>query len=156
MTKNITQSQTPTKANAPITAPNSPTTAVRSTGIVSGRYSMCLLLIRLYPSAGVSLLVDVLHAGGGHVRVDLRGREVGVAEEFLDDTQVRAVVEQVRGEGMTQCVGSDLVRGGDGQAVLVEHPPQAPVGQAAAEAVEEQGVRRRASRRPAARAAEAW
>jgi len=39
------------------------------------------------------------------VRVNLRGGEIGVAEEHLHDAQVGAVVEQVRGEGVAQGVG---------------------------------------------------
>ena len=42
------------------------------------------------------------------VRVDLRRRDVGVAEQLLDDAQVRAVAEQMCGEGMAQEVGVDL------------------------------------------------
>ena len=36
--------------------------------------------------------------------VNLRGRERSVAELFLDDAQVGAVVEQVRGAGVAQFV----------------------------------------------------
>ena len=39
------------------------------------------------------------------MRVNLRGRKVGVAEEHLDHAQVGAVVEQMRGEGVAQSVG---------------------------------------------------
>ncbi len=39
------------------------------------------------------------------VRVNLRGGKIGVAEEPLDDAQVGAVVEQVRGKGVAQGVG---------------------------------------------------
>ena len=37
-----------------------------------------------------------------HVRVNLRGRNIRVAEHLLDDAQVRAVPEQMRGEAMPQ------------------------------------------------------
>ncbi len=48
-----------------------------------------------------ALLVDM--------RVDLRGRDVGVAEHFLDDAQVAAVVEEVGGKTVPQRVrGDDL------------------------------------------------
>ena len=36
--------------------------------------------------------------------VDLRGRDVGVAEQGLHDAQIRAVVQQVAGKGMAQHV----------------------------------------------------
>jgi len=35
-----------------------------------------------------------------NVRVYLRGRDVGVAEHFLDDAEIGAVAEQVRGKAM--------------------------------------------------------
>ena len=60
--------------------------------------------------------------------VDLGGREVSVPEQFLNDAQVGAVIEQVGGEGVAEGVGGDLMRGGDGRAVLVEEAAQAPVG----------------------------
>src|SRR6516165_440522 len=37
-----------------------------------------------------------------HMRVDLRGRDVGVAEQRLDDAQIGAVMQKVAGEGMSQ------------------------------------------------------
>ena len=40
------------------------------------------------------------------MRVDLRGGDVGVAEQFLHGADVVAVLEQVRGEGMAQRVAS--------------------------------------------------
>jgi len=43
-------------------------------------------------------LVDFLESPGGDVRVDLRGREAAVAQEFLDGPQVRPALEHVGGE----------------------------------------------------------
>ena len=40
----------------------------------------------------------------GNVRVDLRGRYVGVSQEQLHHAQIRAVIEQVRREGVPQRV----------------------------------------------------
>src|SRR4029077_9895084 len=37
-----------------------------------------------------------------NVRVDLRGREIAVPEQHLHHTQVRAVIQQVGGEGVPQ------------------------------------------------------
>ena len=42
------------------------------------------------------------------MRVDLRGRYVGVAEQRLHDAQVGAVLQQVTGEGVAQDVRADL------------------------------------------------
>jgi len=42
---------------------------------------------------------ELLNAG---LRVTLRGRERDVAEQFLNRAQVRAIGEQVRGEGVAE------------------------------------------------------
>ena len=36
------------------------------------------------------------------MRVNLRGRNVGVAEHFLDDAQIGAVAEQMRGKAVPE------------------------------------------------------
>jgi hypothetical protein len=41
--------------------------------------------------------------------IDLRGRERGVAEQFLDRAQVAAARQQVRGKGMPKRVGRRAV-----------------------------------------------
>ena len=46
--------------------------------------------------------MDFAQLGDRDVSVDLRGIESRMAEEFLDGSQIRAVVEQVRGAGMAQ------------------------------------------------------
>ena len=48
--------------------------------------------------------VQLLEPLARHVGVDLRGRDVGVAEQQLHGAQVGAVVEQVGGEGVAQRV----------------------------------------------------
>src|SRR6185503_14811805 len=45
-----------------------------------------------------------------HMRVDLRGRDVGVAEQRLHRAQVGAVLQQMACEGVAQDVGADLLR----------------------------------------------
>jgi methionine biosynthesis protein MetW len=45
-----------------------------------------------------------------HVGVDLRGRDIGMAEQLLDDPQVGPVLEQVARESVAQDVRADLVR----------------------------------------------
>ena len=59
-------------------------------------------------------------ATGRHVRVDLGRREVLVAEQLLDDAQVRAAVEQVRREGVPQRVGRDALGQAGAAAQAVE------------------------------------
>ena len=43
-----------------------------------------------------------------NVCVDLSGADVGVAEKFLDDTQVGAVLQQMRGKTMAESVRRDV------------------------------------------------
>src|SRR4051794_16446036 len=71
-----------------------------------------------------------------NVRVDLRGRNISVAKQFLHDSQIRAVLQQVAREGVPQDVRADEIgaqarsrRGG--LQVAGEHLP----GQVAALAV---------------------
>jgi hypothetical protein len=42
------------------------------------------------------------------MRVNLRGRDIGVAEHFLDDAKIGAVAEQVRGETVPQQMWIDI------------------------------------------------
>jgi hypothetical protein len=44
------------------------------------------------------------------MRVDLRGRQVLVTEQLLDDPKIRPAVEQVGGERVTQGVRRDTLR----------------------------------------------
>lgn len=48
----------------------------------------------------MSLLVDLTKTLLTDVRVNLRGREAGVTEKFLDHAKVGPAFEEVRGEGM--------------------------------------------------------
>ncbi len=43
------------------------------------------------------------------VGVDLGGGDIGVAEHFLDDAEVGAVVEEVGGEAVAELVGMDFL-----------------------------------------------
>ena len=55
----------------------------------------------------MELVVELAEALPGHVGVDLGGGDVGVAEHALYRPQVGAVLQQVRGEGVTQGVRGD-------------------------------------------------
>ena len=48
--------------------------------------------------------VDVPQPVAGDVRVNFRGADVRVAEQFLDDAQIRAMLQQVRREAVPQHV----------------------------------------------------
>ena len=52
--------------------------------------------------------MDVPQAVPGNVRVNLRSADACVAKQFLDDAQIRAVFQQVRGETVTQHVRADI------------------------------------------------
>ena len=56
----------------------------------------------------MELPVDGLQTGGVHMGVDLRRRDVGVAEHFLNDAQVGPAGEQMGGEAMPEKVGVDV------------------------------------------------
>ena len=45
--------------------------------------------------------VDVPQPVPGYVRVNLRGADIRVAEQFLDHAQIRAMLEQVRRKTVT-------------------------------------------------------
>jgi hypothetical protein len=47
---------------------------------------------------------QALQPFGEHMGVDLRGGDVGMAEEFLQRAQIGAAGEEVRGEGVAQDV----------------------------------------------------
>ena len=53
-------------------------------------------------------MVNLAKAVTGDVGVDFGGADGGVAEEFLDDAQVGAVLEQVGGEAVPEHVGGDV------------------------------------------------
>ena len=45
-----------------------------------------------------------------HMGIDLRGRDIGVAEKRLHHAQIGAIVQEVAGEGMAQHVRAQLRR----------------------------------------------
>ena len=70
--------------------------------------------------AGMGVVVDLFHAFGGDVGVDLGGGETGVAEEFLDAAEVCAVVEEVGGEAVAELVGMDFLGEASGGGAFVD------------------------------------
>src|SRR3954463_8379916 len=63
----------------------------------------------LRPAERVQVADHALQALVEDVGVDLRRRDVGVAEELLHDAQVGAVLEEVAREGVPEHVRADLV-----------------------------------------------
>src|SRR5947209_2300398 len=58
--------------------------------------------------SGMEFLVNVAQAIGGYVGVHFGRADVGVAEQFLNDPEVRAVFQQMGGEAVPQHVGSHV------------------------------------------------
>ena len=56
----------------------------------------------------MELPVDIAQPTARDVGINFRGADVGVAEQFLDDAQVCAVFQQMRGEAVSQHVRSDV------------------------------------------------
>ena len=55
--------------------------------------------------AGEVLVVDFFEAGLLDMGVDLGGGDAGMAQHGLDGPQIRAMVQQVGGEGMAKHMG---------------------------------------------------
>ena len=79
-----------------------------------------------------------LEAPGGNVRVDLCGREVLVTEQLLDDPEVGAAVQEVRGEGVAQGMRRHTLREARSRAEAVETVTQAADAERLAVVVQEQ------------------
>ena len=119
---------------------------------------------------GMSGLVDGPQTVAGHVGVDLRRRQVGVAEELLHCPQVGSSLEQVRSVRVPECVGVERC-GRRAAGTALEDTPRVTRREHTTTPVEENGVgrafpwwpapvalgraRRRARRRPARRSAPA-
>src|SRR5436305_1615352 len=58
------------------------------------------LAVSLSVRAGVCLVVALLQAVRRHVRINLRRAQAAVAQQLLDAADVRAVIQQVRGEAV--------------------------------------------------------
>src|SRR5881394_4082771 len=75
-------------------------------------------------SARMVFCVELLEPLARDVRVDLRGRDVGVAEQELHHAKVGAVVDEVRREGMAQHVRRELLAGNGARAVAPDEMPE--------------------------------
>lgn len=59
-------------------------------------------------SPGMELPMRVPQAGCGHVGVDFGSADFRVAQQFLNDPQIRAVLEQVRGKTVSEHMRSNV------------------------------------------------
>src|SRR5215510_11902118 len=87
--------------------------------------------------AWVKPIVDRAQPRLEHVRVDLCGREISVAEHHLDRAQVGAAIEQMRGERMPQDVRTERTRKSGLASVLLQDLPEADARERAATSVDE-------------------
>ena len=62
------------------------------------------------------------------VGVYFRGGDVGMAEEFLENADVRAAFEKVGGEGVTEGVGAGVLGNARQNDILMENLPRIPCG----------------------------
>ena len=75
------------------------------------------------------------------VGVDLGGGDIRMAQHGLDGSKVRAVLEQVGGEGVAQDVGADGASGDPGfHGIFLEQTPQLLAGQGFAKSTDKQSV----------------
>jgi len=64
------------------------------------------------PWSGMKFPVDFAQAAAGDVGIDFGGADAGVTEQFLDDAQVGAMFQEVRGEAVAKHVwGGSSVAG---------------------------------------------
>ena len=71
--------------------------------------------------------------------VFLGGRETGVAEKFLDGTEVGAIGEKMRGVGVAQAVGMKRGIAAENSRVQLDDAASAAIGEARASVVDQQG-----------------
>lgn len=100
-----------------------------------------VLLGNIRAPAGVRVCLEIQLAAAaiGYVRVELRSREIGMAEHFLNTSEVGPALEEVRREGMPEQVRVDALRlepGALGESA--EDQEGASAGERAAAGVEEE------------------
>ena len=73
--------------------------------------------------ARVALRVDGFQAAVFDVGVDLRGRDAGVAEHFLEGSDLGASGQHVRRKTVSQCVRTDAFSAADSLGVFLDDAP---------------------------------
>lgn len=72
----------------------------------------------------MKLPVDIPQPVPGDMRVNLRRADIRVPQQFLDHPQIRAVLQQMRREAMTQHVRSDVARDTRAPNAILDPQPQ--------------------------------
>src|SRR5918994_850739 len=75
--------------------------------------------------ARVETIVNRAEPGLEHVRVNLRRRQIRMAEHDLDRAEIRAALEQVRGERVPEDVWAQVAADTRFDAIVLEHLPKA-------------------------------
>ena len=68
--------------------------------------------------------VQVVQPLPGNVGIDLRGRQITVPQQHLDHPQIGAMVEQMRGKGVTQGVRRQVAANPRCQGMLLDTVPE--------------------------------
>src|SRR5688572_21078434 len=98
----------------------------------------------------VILAVHVAEVLELDVRLDLRGRDVGVAEQLLHRGQIRAALQQMRRERMPQCMRRHALAHARAAHVLAQDLPYSHARERASLRVEEHGASRGTARKAGA------
>src|SRR5262249_35011409 len=77
-----------------------------------------------YLPSGAKLVIHRPETRLQNVRVDLRGRQIGVAEHHLDRAEIGASLEEVRRKRMSQHVRAQAARDAGLDAVLLQDLPE--------------------------------
>src|SRR6185369_11029701 len=105
------------------------------------KYENCRFAKRVsLPNSGprVETIVDRPETRLEDVRVNLRRREIGVAEHQLNRAQVGAALEQVRGERVPQHVRAERARQVAPPRVALEDLPEADAAQRSAAGIQKE------------------
>src|ERR1039457_6839631 len=78
--------------------------------------------------ARMILAVDVPQTVGGDVGIDFGRADAGMAEQLLNDAQVRAVIEQMGGKAVAQHVGGDVAGDAGPAGAVFDGQPQSAGG----------------------------
>ena len=79
--------------------------------------------------------MDFLEARFGDVRINLGGRQIGMAQQFLHDSQIRSPFEEMGRESVSQGVRVDMAVGDSG----IEHPAHVARGEDFPAAIKKEG-----------------
>src|SRR5438270_13895372 len=80
----------------------------------------------------MKLIIDLLQPRPRDMRVDLRGGDVRMAKHQLDGSEIRSVLQEMRGERMSQNMGRDMCLDAGQPCVLDDLHPERLAGHRAA------------------------